>query len=74
MKIPTAIPRGEDALRFAAAALKGPLAAYGGSVTVQRKRCAAGTLTSLLKIGRDHLPVADAGDKDAPWSLFALSL
>jgi predicted HTH transcriptional regulator len=38
------------------------------------KRCAAGTLTSLLKIGRDHLPVADAGDKDAPWNLFALSL
>lgn len=38
------------------------------------KRCAAGTLTSLLKIGRDHLPVADAGDKDASWNLFALSL
>lgn len=38
------------------------------------KRCAASTLTSLLKIGRDHLPVADAGDIDAPWSLFALSL
>ena len=41
---------------------------------VLRRRCAAGTLTSLLKIGRDHLPVADAGDKDAPWNLFALSL
>ena len=42
------------------------------SGTVSRKRGAAGTLTSLLKIGPDHLPVAEAGDKDAPWNLFAL--
>ncbi len=36
--------------------------------------CAAVTLMSLLKIGRHHLLAADAGDKDPPWNLFALSL
>lgn len=50
------------------------LAAQRQNLPEVGKRCAAGTLTSLLKIGRDHLPVADAGDKDAPWNLFALSL
>jgi hypothetical protein len=45
-----------------------------GMRSIKSKRCAAGTLTSFLKIGRDHLPVADADDKDAPWNLFALSL
>lgn len=39
-----------------------------------RKRCAAVTSRSLVKIGRHHLLAADAGDKDPPWNLVALSL
>ena len=47
---------------------------YAISLIECRKRCAAVTLTSLLKIGRQYLPVADAGGNDPPWNLFALSL
>lgn len=47
---------------------------YAISFIEGRNRFAADTLTSLLKTGRDHLPVTDSGDRYSLWNFLALSL